>query len=95
MGYSNNIIEGRKLKAVKMLGPPSPIKLANFPQNFNGVQKQSTPVFLAMPSLYSLKCCVTNFRYDVSNWDRGLVVHALDAATNLLPIGFLCILSSQ
>ena len=41
-----------------------------------------------MPSQYSLKCYVTNLRHDVSNWDRGLVVHALDDATNLLPIGF-------
>ena len=53
------------------------------------IQKQLTPVFLniAMPSQYSLKCCVTNLRHDASNWDRGLVVHALDGAINLLPIG--------
>ena len=59
------------------------------------IQKQLTPVFPVLPSQYSLKCCVTNFRHDVSNSDRGLVVHALDAAINLLPIGFLCILGSQ
>ena len=35
MGYIS--IESGKIKAVKMLGPPSPIKLAKFPQNFHGV----------------------------------------------------------
>ena len=52
------------------------------------IQKKLPPVFLAMPSQYSLKYYVTNLRHDVSNWDRGLVVHALDDATNLLLIGF-------
>ena len=56
------------------------------------IQKQLTPVFIAMPSL---KCCVTSLRHNVSNWDWGLVVHVLDAALNVLPIGFLCILGSQ
>ena len=59
------------------------------------IQKQFTPVFLAIPSQYSLKCLVISLRLDVSSWDKGLVVHALEAAINLLPIGFLCILVSQ
>ena len=59
------------------------------------IQKQFTPVFLAIPSQYSLKCLVISLRLDVSSWDKGLVVHALEAAINLLPIGFLCILGSQ
>ena len=59
------------------------------------IQKQLTPVFLAMPPQYSLKCWVTSLRAVVSNWDKGLVVHALEAAMILLPIGFLCILGSQ
>ena len=50
------------------------------------IQKQLTPVFLAMPSQYYLKRCV---RHDVTNWDRGLVVHALDAAINLLEYAHL------
>ena len=48
------------------------------------IQKQLTPVFLAMPSQRFLKYCVTNLRHDVS---RGLVVHALDAIYCLL--GFM------
>ena len=59
------------------------------------IQKQLTPVFLAIPSQYCLKCVVISLRLDVSNCDSGLVVHALEAAINLLPIGFLCILGSQ
>ena len=50
------------------------------------IQKQFTPVFLAIPSQYSLKCLVISLRLDVSSWDKGLVVHALEAAINLLPI---------
>ena len=59
------------------------------------IQKQFTPVFLAIPSQYSLKCLVISLRLDVSSWDKGLVVHVLEAAINLLPIVFLCILGSQ
>ena len=59
------------------------------------IQKQFTPVFLAIPSQYSLKCLVVSLRLDVSSWDKGLVVHVLEAVINLLPIGFLCILGSQ
>ena len=59
------------------------------------IQKQLTPVFLTIPSQYCLKCMVISLRLDVSNCDSGLVVHALEAAINLLPIGFLCILGSQ
>ena len=40
-------------------------------------------VFLAIPSQYSLKCLVISLRLDVSSWDKGLVVHALEAAINL------------
>jgi hypothetical protein len=47
------------------------------------IQKQLMPVFLAIPSQY---CLVISLRLDVSNYcDRGLVVHALEAAMNLLP----------
>ena len=59
------------------------------------IQKQLMPVFLVIHSQYCLKCLVISFRLDVSSWDSGLVVHALEAAINLLPIGFLCILESQ
>ena len=45
------------------------------------IQKQLTPVFLAIPSQYCLKCVVISLGLDVSNCDSGLVVHALDAAT--------------
>ena len=47
------------------------------------IQKQLTPVFLAMPSQYSLKCLVISLRLEVSSWDNGLVVHALEAAINV------------
>ena len=59
------------------------------------IQKQLTPVFLAIPAQYCLKCIVISLRLDVCNCDRGLMVHALEAAMNLLPIGFLCIFGSQ
>ena len=58
------------------------------------IQKQLTPVFLAIPSQYCLKCVVIHLRLD-GNCDSGLVIHALEAAINLLPIGFLCIFGSQ
>ena len=35
------------------------------------IQKQLTPVFLAMPSQHSLKCCGTNLRHGVSIWGQG------------------------
>ena len=59
------------------------------------IQKQLMPVFLVIPSQYCLKCVVISLRLDVSNCDSGLVVHALEAAINLLPIGFLYIFGSQ
>ena len=69
MGYIS--IEGGEIKAIKMLCPPSSIK--RFLKTcLTIIQKQFTPVFLAMPLQYSLKYCVTNLRHDVSNWDRGL-----------------------
>ena len=47
------------------------------------MQKQFSPVFLAFPSQYSLNCLVISLRLQVSSWDNGLVVHALEAAKNL------------
>ena len=52
------------------------------------IQKQLMPVFLVIPSQYCLNCVVICLRIDISNYDSGLVVHALEAAINLLPIGF-------
>ena len=44
-------------------------------------QKQFTPVFLAIPSQYYIpKMLVISLRLDVSSWDKGLVVHELEAA---------------
>ena len=59
------------------------------------IQKQLTPVFRVMPSQFCLKCLAISLRLDVSNCESGLVVNALEAAINLLPIGFLCIFGSQ
>ena len=59
------------------------------------IQKQFTSVFLAISSQYFLKYVVISLRLQVSNCDCGLVVHALEAAINLLPIGFLCSFGSQ
>ena len=52
------------------------------------IQKQLTPVFLVIPLQYCLKCVVISLRLDVSNCDSGLVVHALEAAINLLLMHF-------
>ena len=52
------------------------------------IQKQFAPVFLAIPSQYSLKCLVISLWLEVSSWDNGLVVHALEIAINLLPNRF-------
>ncbi len=55
------------------------------------------PVFLAIPVhvQYCLKCVVISLRLDVSHCDRGLVMHALEAAMDPLPIGFFGILGRQ
>ena len=58
------------------------------------IQKQFTHVFLAIPSHSCLKCEVISLRLDISNCDSSLAVYALEAALNLLPIGFLCIFES-
>ena len=52
------------------------------------IQKLFAPVFLAIPSQYSLKSLVISLRLEVSSWDNGLIVHALEATMNLLPKGF-------
>ena len=56
------------------------------------IQKQFTPVFLAIPSQYSLKCLVISLRLDVSSWDKGLALHALEIHLGLgmvMKINFL------
>lgn len=45
-------------------------------------------VLLKIPSLHSLKGLVTVLRHTVRSWDSGLIVHALEAAINLLSIFF-------
>ena len=62
---------------------------------FVPIQKQLVLVLLAIPLQYSLKCLVISLRLEVSSWDNDFVVHALEVAVNLLPIGFLCILRRQ
>ena len=56
------------------------------------IQNKLMPVFLEISVQY---CLVINLRLEVSICDNGLVVHVLEAAMNLLPIGFLCIFGSQ
>ena len=51
------------------------------------IQKQLTPEFRAIPSQYCLKCLVISLRLNVNSCESGLVVHALEAAMNLLPTG--------
>ena len=41
-------------------------------------------MFRAIPSQYCLKCLVISLRLDVSSCEKGLVVHAREAAINLL-----------
>ena len=59
------------------------------------IQKQLTLVFHAIISQYCLKCLLISLMFDVSGCESGLVVHALEVAINLLPIGFLCIFEGQ
>ena len=58
-------------------------------------QKQLTPIFLKMPSQYSLKWVNISDKQLVSSRESGLVVHLLDTAINLLPKGFVCNLGNQ
>ena len=91
-------VKSGKIKAIKMPGSLGSVYFFIFFRTsvaLSMIQKQLTPVFLAIPSQYCLKCVVISLRLDVSNCDSGLVVHALEAAINLLPIGFLCIFGSQ
>ena len=65
------MVEKSKLSKI-MLGPPSPIKFAKFPQNVHGVIYDPEAVDHYISSCaYSLKCCVANLRHDTSSWDRG------------------------
>ena len=58
-------------------------------------QKQLTPVFLKIPSQYSLKWVNISDKQLVSSRESGLVVHLLDVVINLLSKGFLCNLGNQ
>ena len=49
------------------------------------IQKQLTPVFLKIPSQYSLKWVITSDKQPVKSLDSGLVVQIFEAAINLLP----------
>ena len=88
-------VKSGKIKAIKMPGSLGSVYFIRTSAALLIIQKQLMPVFLAIPSQYCLKCVVISLRLYVSNCDSGLVVHALEAAINLLPIGFLCIFGSQ
>ena len=88
-------VKNGKIKAIKMSGSLGSVNFFRTSAALSMIQKQLTPVFLTIPSQYCLKCVVIGLRLDVSNCDSGLVVHALETAINLLPIGFLCIFGSQ
>ena len=77
-------VKSGKIKAIKMPGSLSCLLflvVSGLPPSvaLSMIQKQLTPIFLAIPSQYCLKCVVISLRLDVGNFDSGLA------------IGFLCI----
>ena len=95
VGHGNTVYRVEKSKLSKCLAPLVLLTFLSFFRtsvSLSIIQKQLTPVFLVIPSQYCLKCLVINLRLEVSNCDNGFT---LEAAMNLLPIGFSCIFGSQ
>ena len=94
MWYVSVKIHQENLKLSKCLAPLIPFTFLSFLRSSAALSiiypKQLMHAYI-VSSQYCLKCLVISFRLDVSSWGSGLVVHALEAATNLLPIGVLSI----